>query len=510
MNLNTTQNRLAGYAFFIEHYNLSVLAHWHISLVSSTRALRSTTTQHKQIESIYPKSFWPGEGIGDQLEFALKYDGINLEILSAIFDVIPAETIASWISSKLIGKYTRKIWFLYEFLTERKLELPDLTKGNYIELLESERYYTVTSKHRAQRQRIINNLLGRKDFCPIIRRTEKLTSIEEIDIRKECEAILTSYPRDLLRRALSYLYNKETKSSFGIEHIKPSASRIEKFIGLLEMAEVKDFCEKHLLIDVQNRIVDSRFKDRDYRANQNYIGQTISYQKQIVHYVCPKPNDLPRLMDGLLAAHKIMKEGEVSAIIHAAIIAYGFVFMHPFEDGNGRIHRFLIHNILFLCGAIPKGLMFPISAVILKNLTLYDNSLEAFSIPLMQLIEYDLDDLGQMTVLGETERFYKYIDMTPQVETLCDFVKLTIKYELIEELDFLVSYDKTRQAIQNIVDMPDRLVDLFIHFCLQNNSGLSVKKRESHFEFLTDNELTKMEKIIQENYPNNCTNCITV
>ena len=129
-----------------------------------------------------------------------------------------------------------------------------------------------------QRQRVIDNLLGGKDFCPTIRRTEKLTAMEGIDLQKRCEEVVTSYPPELLRRALSYLYNKETKSSFEIEHIKPSASRTEKFIGLLEMAEHKDFCEKHLLIDVQNRIVDPRFRDTDYRANQNYVGQTISYK----------------------------------------------------------------------------------------------------------------------------------------------------------------------------------------------------------------------------------------
>lgn len=284
--------------------------------------------------------------------------------------MIPQEEIATWISSKPTGKYTRRIWFLYEFLTDRKLPLPDLTKGNYIELLESDRYYTATPARRIQRQRVSNNLLGGREFCPIIRRTEELG---------------TTYPPELLRRALRYLYTKETRSSFEIEHIKPSASRTEKFIGLLEMAEHKDFCEKPLLIEVQNRIVDPRFQDTDYRASQNYVGQTISFQKQLVHYVCPQPDDLPELMEGLLAAHQVMKEGAVPAIIHAAAISYGFVFMHPFEDGNGRIHRFLIHNILFLRGQIPKGLMFPVSAAMLKNPALYDHSLEAFSNPLMQL-----------------------------------------------------------------------------------------------------------------------------
>lgn len=133
--------------------------------------------------------------------------------------------------------------------------------------------------------------------------------------------------------------------------------------------------------------------------------------------------------------------------------------MHPFEDGNDRIHRFLIHNIL-LRGAIPKGLMFPVSAAMLKNPALHDHSLEALSNPLMQLIEYDLDDLSQMTVPGETGRLYRYVDMTAQAEALYDFVNLTIEYELVEELDFLANYDKTKRAIQEIVDMPDRLIDL--------------------------------------------------
>jgi len=452
------------------------------------------------METIYPLSYWPGDSTGSHIEFALKYDGVNLEVLSALFAVIPEDEIIDWIKSRPTGKYARRIWFLFEFLTGKELSLSDLTKGNYIDILETDRYYTISPGRRVQRQRIMDNLLGRRGFCPIIRRTEKLVSFEEIDLHKRCEDVVTLYPPELLRRALSYLYNKETKSSFEIENVKPSASRTEKFIGLLEMAEREDFCEKPLLIDVQNRIVDPRFQDADYRTRQNYVGQTVSFQKQIVHYICPRPEDLEGLMDGLIKSHQAMKEGAVPAVIHAAVISYGFVFIHPFEDGNGRIHRFLIHNILSLRGTTPKGLMFPVSAAMLKNHILYDHSLEVFSNPVMRLVEYTLDDDGRITVYSDTGRLYRYIDMTAQAEALYDFIMLTIEHELVEELDFLVGYDKTKRAIQEIVDMPDRLIDLFIHICLQNNGHLSKAKRESHFNFLNDDELARMEDAVKVGY----------
>lgn len=493
------QIRAAGYTYLIERHGFSVLPNWHRSSVGLRGALRSTI-KDGQVESVYPQSYWPGDTTGDHLEFALKYDGVNLNILSALFDAITADEIAGWIASKPTGKYARRVWFFYELLTGRQLSLPDLSKGNYIELLESDRYFTAEPGRRVQRQRVIDNLLGGASFCPVIRRTEKLTAMEKIDLHQRCEQVVAAYPPELLRRALSYLYNKETKSSFEIEHIKPNATRTEKFISLLEMAEHKDFCKKQLLIDIQNRIVDPRFQDSDYRTRQNYVGQAVSYQKQLVHFVCPKPNDVPSLMEGLLTAHQMMKEAAVAAIVHAAAISYGFVFIHPFEDGNGRIHRFLIHNILFLRDVVPKGLMFPVSAAMLKNPTLYDQSLEAFANPLMRLIDYDLDDVGQMTVQGETALWYRYIDMTAQAEALYDFVMLTVEHELLEELDFLVSYDKTKQAIQEIVDMPDRLIDLFIQLCIQNNGHLSARKKESHFAFLTDEELAKLEEAVRSGY----------
>lgn len=499
MAINVLELRPAGYAYLLKNLELEGMPHWHTSFVSSAGTHRSKV-QGGAIEDTYPVRYWPGDTIGDHLEFALKYDGISLGLLKIIFEHVSQAELTEYIQSKPTGKYARRIWFFYEFLTGEQLLIDGVTSGNYVDALEAKEYYTITNGERVRRYRIVNNLLGPKEFCPIIRKTEKLTKMDSADLRKKCADIVTSYPPELLRRALSYLYNKETKSSFEIEHVKPNTMRLEKFIDSLELAEKEDFCEKKSLLELQNRIVDHRFKDNDYRLSQNYVGQAVSYQNEVIHFISPKPDDLPSLMDGLIRSHKRMKEGNVSSVIHAAAVAYGFVFLHPFEDGNGRIHRFLIHNILSLQGMVPQGLMFPVSAVMLKNPVDYDISLEAFSRPLLKLIDYQLDETGKMTVENETACWYQYTDMTVQSEALYEFVNKTIEEELVEELGFLVNYDNTKKAIQDIIDMPDRLIDLFIQLCLQNNGSLSARKRSAHFDFLTDDELKAMQQAVRNGY----------
>ncbi len=499
METNVLESRPAGYAYMLANLGLTGMRHWHISFVSSSGTYRSKV-RDGVIEDRYPTRYWPGEKVGDHLEFALKYDGVNLGLLARIFEHVSQGELTEFITSKPTGKYTRRVWFFYEFLTGKQLPLDDIASGNYVDALETEKYYTIPNGNKFPRHRIVNNLLGFQTFCPIIRRTEKLSKLDSADLRKRCEEIVTAYPPELLRRALSYLYYKETKSSFEIERLKPNASRSEKFISSLELAEKEDFCEKEQLIELQNRIVDPRFKERDYRGNQNYVGQTVTYQKEIIHFISPKPDDLSGLMSGLIESHKRMKAGNVSPVIHAAAIAYGFVFLHPFEDGNGRIHRFLIHNILSLEEMVPRGLMFPVSAVMLKNPADYDASLTAFSRPLLGLIDYQLDEMGRMTVENDTACWYQYMEMTPQAEALYEFVTKTIEEELVQELGFLASYDNTRKAIQDIIDMPDRLIDLFIRMCLQNNGSLSAGKRSSHFDFLTGEELAAMEQAVKSGY----------
>jgi len=486
-----------GYDTLVARFNLQVIPNWHHSRASQS-SIRETRTDDGQVVEVYPRFLTPQDSLGGHLEFALKYDGTNLEILSALFERAPEEELLGYIRSKPTGKYARRIWYLFEMLTSRRLPIEDLTTANYVDLLEADEYYTAEPV-QVRRQRVNDNLLGDPRFSPMVRRTEQLAAFEKKDLSGRCRQLLEGYPRDILRRALSYLYTKETKSSFEIENVTLDASRTERFIALLTTAEKKDFFSKPELIDLQNRIVDERFRDPDYRLSQNYVGESVSWREKI-HFVAPKPADLGPLMDGMFAAHRRMETGKIQAVVHAATIAFGFVYMHPFEDGNGRIHRFLIHNILARRGFTPSGVIFPVSAAMLHDKEAYDAALENFSVLLLPLVQYELNHEGRMTVENETALRYRYIDMTTQTEALFLFVERVIETDLVQELDFLRNYDTAKSALQAIVDMPDRLIDLFIRLCVQNKGVLSTAKRTNHFSMLTDHEVTQMQQAIKESH----------
>lgn len=491
--------RPAGYAALLQRYRLEVIPNWHTSFVAISGPHRLEVRGDTVVE-IYLARYWPGETLGDHLEFALKYDGTNLAILASLFERVDQEEFLDYLRSKPTGKYARRLWYLYEFLTGKRLPLEDVARGNYIDLLDPDDYYTVAPGRPVRRQRVSDNLPGDRRFCPIIRRTAALQSFEAADLAMRCRRVVAAYSPELLKRALGYLYTKETKSSFEIEKIKPSAIRTERFVALLQLAEKEDFVDKSHLVELQNRIVDPRFQDAGYRSNQNYVGETVAWQHERIHFVGPKPEDLSELMAGLLATHQRLTAGGVSPVAHAAVIAYGFVFLHPFEDGNGRIHRFLIHNILARQDFTPEGVMFPVSAVMLKNSAAYDASLEAFSKKLMPLVDYALDPEGGMIVHNDTSKWYRYIDMTAQVEALFGFIEQTIDTELSRELAFLANYDAAKSAIQEVIDLPDLQIDLFIRFCLQHLGRLSANKREKHFSVLADEEIARMEQAVRASF----------
>jgi len=203
-------------------------------------------------------------------------------------------------------------------------------------------------------------------------------------------------------------------------------------------------------------------------------------------------------MDGFLRCmEQWMASREYDPVVAAAVLGFAFVFLHPFDDGNGRIHRFLMHAVLAQSGFVPHGLIFPVSAVMLKHQLDYDKALETFSNRVMPLLDYDIDDKGEVSVRNDSRDFYCAIDYTSIVEYFQRVIVRTIRTEWKTELDYLKAYDKMREAMRGIVDMPDKKANQFILFVRQNGGHLSQRKRQL-FPELHDDEIARLETAIAE------------
>jgi hypothetical protein len=101
-----------------------------------------------------------------------------------------------------------------------------------------------------------------------------------------------------------------------------------------------------------------------------------------------------------------------------------------------------------------------------------------------------------MTVKQESKSYYQYIDFTMIAEYLFSCINEAIFDDIERGIKFLVNYDKTKKAIQEIIDMPDNQIDLLIKFVTQNNGSLSSSKRNKFFSLLTDEEIAQVVQII--------------
>ena len=189
---NLEEIRPVGYSLLQQRHKIATLPHFVSSGVTERATRRSISEDGKQKE-IYPRPYWPGETDFDHLEFALKYEGLNLPLLRSLLPRLDAQELTKWIASKPTGAYARRIWFLFEELTSKRLDLPDLSQGNYVELADSDLYYTVRGDNH-RRQRINFNLLGDLRFCFVIRRTEVLSSWIEKQLDRKSSASCSGNP----------------------------------------------------------------------------------------------------------------------------------------------------------------------------------------------------------------------------------------------------------------------------------------------------------------------------
>lgn len=128
--------RPAGYLLLRQRHALNCLPHHVESFV--THGTRHTHSVPGRIEETYPRTYWPGDSDFAHLEFALKREGLHLQLLRALLPRLSAEASTAYVRSKPTSAYARRIWFLYESFSGIRLDLPDVTQGNYVDLLSGQ------------------------------------------------------------------------------------------------------------------------------------------------------------------------------------------------------------------------------------------------------------------------------------------------------------------------------------------------------------------------------------
>ena len=481
-----------GYAALINVYNLSV---------PLPRVLSAIGTRH----SIFEKDGWriftprhmPDATLEGQLVFALKYEGLDLAVLKKLFEATPPRKLVAMISNKPTSAYMRRIWFLYEWLLDKQLDLPNAKTGSYAEVVDAKQQYAGAGKN-STRHRVKNNLPGTRDFCPVVFRIPKIESYIDKNLSDQAQKAIGNVSADILARTAAFLLLKDSKSSYAIEGETPPQNRIQRWGRAIGEAGKQSLDLQELLRLQKIVIGDGRFIQLGLRKEGGFVGEHERDNRlPLPEHISARHEDLPSLVQGMIDFAN-QYAANLDAVVAASVLAFGFVYIHPFEDGNGRLHRYLIHHVLAERGFNPPGVVFPVSAAILERIGEYRAVLESYSRRLLPLIEWEPTEKMNVRVLNDTGDFYRFFDATPHVEFLYSCVEQTIAIDLPQELEFLRRYDQFKARIEALIEMPASTVDLLFNFLKQNDGKLSNRAKEKEFAALEEKEIEHVEKTYAE------------
>ncbi len=482
----------AGYSALLDHFELNA---------PIPRTLAATSARHVVKKTggwqILTPRHAPEPTIEGHLTFALKYEGLDLALLSELFKKIGPQPVKEIVRSRPTGKYARRIWFLYEWLTKTELDLEDATQGSYVAVVDADKQYAIAGTN-VKRQRVRNNLPGSRNFCPMVFRTKALDDFQDLDLAARAKETIDKVPKDILSRTAAFLLLKDSKSSFAIENENPPQERIQRWGRAIGEAGRIPTNLDELLRLLEIVIGDARFVHIGLRLEGGFVGEhDRTTRMPLPDHISARPEDLASLVEGMFDFEKRPAE-DLDPVVAAAILAFGFVYVHPFEDGNGRIHRYLIHHILAKRGFSPPGMVFPVSAAMLDRIDEYREVLETYSRRLLPCIRWIPTKQGNVLVQNDTAGFYRFFDATPHAEFLYSCVKRTIEIDLPDETKFLQSYDRFCSGLDTLFDMSNVTKDLLFRFLLQNDGKLSKRAKSKELSKLGEDELKIVEELYRE------------
>ncbi len=494
----------AGYKWLSEVYSVAPVQRFRVTSVISSA--RSTVASNGYTVETYPAQYQPAATLSGHLTFALKNEGIELDFLRRLFDVTGAAPIAEWVLEEPTGIYARRCGFLYEWLTNSILDGVGDAGGNYANLVEPSQYLTAMVPDKVRRWRINNNLPGTRAFCPMVDLRGQ-GHADPAPLRAEIDNMVNQFGLDTIERAVNWLTIKESKASFAIEsegkeedRIRRLAQAMTSYCGTIESALTEEG-----MLTIQQAIMGSKLVGTKLGIRQSpvFVGHTSSIHEPVIDYLAPNHELVVEMMEGL-RAYEQRTRGR-SPLLRAAVLSFGFVYIHPLGDGNGRLSRFLINDILRRDDFLPASVILPVSAVISENAArrgAYDAALEHLSKPLMATmssqckfgvtLQYNDGVESNLHVAdwGRGLATWRYADLTFQTEYLVDVIKYSIQHGLKDEAVYLLRYDTARDNLKEIIESRDEDYATIIR-SIVTNMKVSGKLRKTYPKAFDDERVAK-------------------
>jgi hypothetical protein len=311
----------AGYSALIGAFDLQV---------PLPRTLSAIGERHRITEEggwrIMTPRHAPHATLEGHLTFALKYEGLDLAVLKRLFLAAGAGAIETLVREKSTGAYARRIWFLYEWLTGRRLDLQNANTGRYVPVVDPEQQF-VAKGENAPRYRVRNNLPGTPAFCPLVFRTEALEQFIRLNLSDRARETVAAVPRDLLARTAAFLLLKDSRASYAIEGERPPQDRIQRWGRAIGEAG-RQVLDRDELLRLQKIVMgDGRFIKLGFREEGGFVGDHDRETRMpLPDHIDARPEDLSSLIDGMIAFDRGQAQA-LDAVIAAAALAFGFVYV---------------------------------------------------------------------------------------------------------------------------------------------------------------------------------------
>jgi hypothetical protein len=489
-----------GYRWLAQRYGISPVQAFRTD--SAIARSRATVRGDGYTHQYYPPAARPADTLAAHLGFALKHEGIHLEFLARLFDVAPVAELEAWVAAEPTGQYSRRAGFFYEYLTGRRLAFPGVVAGNYVSALDNESCVTAVRPVNNPRWRVRDNLPGSRDYCPLVLRTSRVQQAERYDCARHLADLEVEFGVDVLQRSVVWLTIKESRASLAIEQEGQQVDRVRRFAAVMEQhcGQYPEPLSEGALGELQAQILGPRATRYGVRRSPVFVGERDG-MTELVHYIAPHWEDARSLLCGLREFAD--RTAGASALVRAAVLSFGFAYIHPMSDANGRISRFLINDVLRRDKVIPAPFILPVSAAINSsavNRRRYDQVLELFSRPLMH--EYaeawrfgaeQVADDGvhynlQFDAYQDALPAWRYPDMTDHVEYLGEVVQRTIEQEMRKEAGYLRGLRNARERVKQVIEGPDGDIDRIIR-SVRENSGKLSNKLLKEFPALAEDDL---------------------